>query len=163
MRILILLATLLLPLTAHADADLDRLSYHGMRVLNPWTTAASKAMVRARPVYMTIENHTNGDDTLIKATTPVAERVELQVMRKGPAGVMNMFPVEAFILPKGYSAVLTPGGDHLMLYNLTQDLVPGMEFPLELHFKNATRRVVRVRIGGPNDTAYPAAAGGMDW
>lgn len=162
MRIIIALFALLLPLTAVADANLDRITYHGMRVLNPWTTAASTSMVRARPVYMTIENHTSGDDTLIKATSEVAERVEFQVMRKGPAGVMNMFPVEAFILPKGYSAVLSPGGDHLMLYNLKRDLVPGMEFALELHFKNAPRRIVRVRIGGPDDKTYPATAGGLN-
>lgn len=159
MRFVVFLMALLLPVAAFADANLDRVSYHGIRVNNPWTTAASKAMVRARAVYMTIDNHTAGDDTLVKVTTPVAEYVEFQVMRKGPAGVMNMFPVEAFILPKGYSAVLTPGGDHLMMYNLKQDLVPGMEFPLELHFKNATRRVVRVRIGGPNDKVYPANVG----
>lgn len=161
MRTLILFLAFFVPAVV-ADASTDRMNVRsGMQVLNPWTTAASKAMVRARPVYMTIENHTKQDDTLVRVTTSVAEKVEFQVMRKGPAGVMNMFPVEAFILPKGYAATMTPGGDHLMMYNLKEDLIPGMEFSMELHFKNAPRRIVRVRIGGPNDKTYPVVSGDL--
>jgi copper(I)-binding protein len=84
---------------------------------------------------MTITN--NGPaDTLVSATSPRAERVDLHEMSMD-GNVMRMRPVTSFTVPADGAVALTPNGLHLMLTGLTSSLVAGETVPVTLTFERA--------------------------
>lgn len=78
----------------------------------------------------------DGADRLVRAETPVAERVELHEHIKDQ-GVMRMREVDGgFKLDSNTPLHMKPGGYHIMLLGLTGSLDAGSEFPLTLHFES---------------------------
>jgi copper(I)-binding protein len=75
-------------------------------------------------------------DALIAADTDVAETVELHtvVMENN---VMMMRPVEQIDIPASSETELRPGGFHVMLLGINQDLAEGETVELTLTFENA--------------------------
>lgn len=65
-------------------------------------------------------------------------------------GMMEMRPVEAIELPAGETAVLEPGGYHIMLIDLAEPLAVGTTIDVTLTFEYAGEQVVTVEI---RDTA----------
>ena len=51
--------------------------------------------------------------------------------------VMTMSPVPGIQVPPGGSAKLEPGGMHVMLINLQQELTPGNKITLTLQFEKS--------------------------
>jgi copper(I)-binding protein len=88
--------------------------------------------------YVTIENPTGAADTLLAASSPRAERVEVHEMSMD-GGVMRMRAVEGggLAIPAGAAITLAPGGHHLMFYGVTQPFAEGDTIPLTLTFANA--------------------------
>ncbi|MFP4312527.1 MAG: copper chaperone PCu(A)C [Nitriliruptoraceae bacterium] len=60
--------------------------------------------------------------------------------------MMGMREIEQLPVPAGSTAVLVPGGNHLMLIDLADDLVPGDEFDLTLSFAEAGEVTVTVEV-----------------
>lgn len=60
--------------------------------------------------------------------------------------MMGMREVERLDVPAGATIRLVPGGHHLMLLDLAQDLVPGTEFELTLIFAEAGEMTVTVEV-----------------
>jgi len=87
--------------------------------------------------FLTIKNTGSTDDMLIGASSGISKRTELHThIRDGQ--IMRMRRVEGGIpVPKGRSAVLQPGGYHIMFIGLHKPLKAGETFPLTLKFKNA--------------------------
>ncbi|MBL8546355.1 MAG: copper chaperone PCu(A)C [Hyphomonadaceae bacterium] len=86
--------------------------------------------------YLTISNGTGGDDRLVGATSPRAERVEVHEMAMNGA-VMQMRPVPQLTIPAGQDVQLAPGGMHLMFYGVAEPFVEGQEIPVQLSFETA--------------------------
>jgi len=89
-------------------------------------------------VFGTLTNHTDEDITLESASSPVADLVELHetVMVDGQ---MLMREVEGgFVVPAGQSREFIPGEDHIMLMELTEELLPGQLLPITLTFSDGT-------------------------
>ena len=108
--------------------------------------AHARILLPSRPgaAWLTIRN-TGGEDRLIGAESPAAERVEIHThIREG--GVMMMRRVEGIDLPAGGEAALEPGGDHLMLLGLKGELSPEDRFPLTLLFEKAGRVDIEMRV-----------------
>lgn len=80
-------------------------------------------------------------DALVGASTDVAKIVEIHNMTM-ENGVMSMFPVEQIEIPAGGSVDLQPGGFHVMLIDLNQDLNVGDE--VELTLKLASGKEIKV-------------------
>jgi copper(I)-binding protein len=55
-------------------------------------------------------------------------------------GIMKMFPVDGIDLPANKSVKLAPGGYHVMLMNLKQQLKAGDRVPLKLTFEMADKK-----------------------
>ena len=82
--------------------------------------------------YMTISNGTDESVTLIGASSPDVERIELHESSINDEGVMQMEQRPGgFTIEPGGEAVLEPGGKHLMLFGPT---ATGEELELSLDF-----------------------------
>jgi copper(I)-binding protein len=109
-------------------------------------------------IYLTLENHTPSDDTLLGASANVARAVEIhesmmmdtsdemdsmaeggddEMEGMGSGDVMQMVPLDELALPSGGEAVFEPGGKHIMLIDVDHDLQVGEAIPVVLHFEQA--------------------------
>jgi copper(I)-binding protein len=104
-------------------------------------------------VYLIIRNTGPLDDTLLAAHSEVAEATELH-HSSVENGVMRMQPSGPLPIPAGGQLTLEPGGLHVMLIGLRQDLSPGSELELTLTFERANDLSLRVPV-------RPAGAGRM--
>lgn len=99
--------------------------------------------------YMVIENIGDADDTLISVETPVAERVELhETVITGDMAQMGEVEGGIVIIAGGI-AHLRPGGLHVMLMELKQNLVEGATIPLTLTFASGTVITLEVPVHTP--------------
>ena len=96
--------------------------------------------------FMTLKNEGDIDDALVSAQTDVAETVELHESKMDENGVMKMSPVPNIPVPVGDSATLKPGGLHVMLIGLQQELAVGDKFSLTLNFKKAGPQTIQVEV-----------------
>ncbi len=86
--------------------------------------------------------------TLVAVKTPVAANAELHEMQmKG--SMMSMHPVQSVPLPAGQDVVLGPGGYHVMLFGLKQQLKDGDSVPLTLVVEDAARKREEVKVAVP--------------
>ncbi len=93
--------------------------------------------------YLTIISPVS--DRLTGVSTPVAKQAELHNMTM-EGGVMKMRPLADVDLPANQPVTLKPGGTHIMLMGLTQQLKPGETFALTLSFDKAGNREVAVAV-----------------
>lgn len=139
----ILLLTALLAVTA-ACADTDGPAaampspaaspQPAFAVQDPWVKAADKGMTAG---FGTFVNNGPADVTIVSADSP-ASGVELHEMAMQD-GAMVMKPKAGGIVVKaGASHELEPGGDHLMLMDLTKPVRPGDEVAFTLAFADGT-------------------------
>lgn len=118
-------------------------------VANSWARPAL-AVTGTGAVYGTIANLSSTDDTLIAASTDAAEVVEFHLGSMDENGVMSMSPIEDGIpVGAGRAVEIAPAGIHIMLINLTQDLVDGETLDLTLTFENAGDLTATILIHEP--------------
>jgi copper(I)-binding protein len=100
---------------------------------------------RVGGAYLTIENKGASADKLVDASSPAAKVVEIHEMAMD-AGVMKMRPVRGIEIKPGAKAELTPGGYHIMLIDLKQQLKSGDKIPLTLVFEKSGKVDVTVAV-----------------
>lgn len=97
--------------------------------------------------YMTLTATT--DDRLISVSTPAAAMAEIHEMST-EGGIMTMGEMAGGLpLPAGQAVSLQPGGNHLMLIQVTAPLADGDTVDLTLTFDQAESVIVTARIGNP--------------
>ncbi|HET9911210.1 MAG TPA: copper chaperone PCu(A)C [Anaerolineales bacterium] len=107
----------------------------------------SPKMAMAGAVYVTIKNKGNEPDRLISASTTAAKTVELHESYMDENGVMGMRPLEGGLeIPAGEAVKLEPGGNHIMLIDLVEPLVPGTKINVALQFEKSGEVVLEVEI-----------------
>jgi hypothetical protein len=94
---------------------------------------------------MTLMNEGGQPDVLLSAETDVAEVVELHETRM-EGDVMKMSPISSIEVPAGGSVNLEPGGKHIMLINLKQQLTPGEKIKLILNFEKSGQKTIEAEI-----------------
>jgi len=124
--------TLLLSLAA-AQAHEERQG--DLVISHPWTRATA-ASQKNGAVFMEIENHSDDADRLIGAASPEADVVEVHGHSKDGA-LMRMRRVDGVEVPADGSAVLAPGGYHIMLIGLKGPLLEETAIDVTLEFENA--------------------------
>ncbi len=100
-------------------------------------------------VYFSIENPTTSDDTLLSAASSAAEKTELHMSSMDAEGNMQMQPQESVLIPAGAQVQFQPGGLHVMLVNLQQDLNAGDQVSLTLNFENFGSISVQAAVKQP--------------
>jgi len=114
-------------------------------VTSPDSTTAAPS---TSAVYMTLRNTGGSADTLRGARASVAEAVEIHESRTED-GIMRMRQVGRIVVEPGQSVRLQPGGYHLMLVRLRQDLGPGDSISVSLEFAKSGERAVLVGVREP--------------
>lgn len=112
----------------------------------------SDAYVRAVPPgqpnsasFMQVKNTSKVPHALVGGSSPAAKVVELHTHTM-EGGMMRMRQVEKIDIPAGGSVSLQPGGFHVMLIGLKQQLVPGQEIPLTLKYEDGSEVTVNAPV-----------------
>ncbi len=95
------------------------------------------------------------DTAVVRISTPAAGRSEMHLSSNDAAGHMSMTPIDAAALRAGQTASFAPGGMHVMLFDLRDDLRIGGTIPLTFHFRDDEVRPITVdaRLVGAGDPA----------
>lgn len=95
--------------------------------------------------FMTLKNSDNQEVALVSAESSAARAVELH-NHVNQDGVMKMRKVEQINIPAAGSAVLQPGGLHVMLIGLHNDLAEGQQIDLTLKFSDGSNQTLTVPV-----------------
>jgi copper(I)-binding protein len=121
-----------------------------VRITHPYATPAPPAAVNGAAYIATLENRGSAPDRVLRASSPVAERVELHVMSVDAAGVMRMREVADIPLAPRAPLKMRPGeGYHFMLVGLKRPLAVGDRFPLLIELERGGRAEVTVWVQQP--------------
>lgn len=115
----------------------------GIEAHEAWARSALQGENSA--VYLILHNHTAEYDSLIGASSDVADAVELHLMEV-ENDVMRMTPVEKIEMPADSEIIFESGGYHIMLIGLKQDLNTGDEITVTLHFEDYPDVVLAVPV-----------------
>jgi len=101
---------------------------------------------------MRLKNKSARPVSLIRAQSSVAEAVELHTHTMDQ-GVMKMRQVPEIQVPGNGMTHLKPGGYHIMLIGLKQNLFAGKKITVKLYFSNGEMAVIdlpiqKVHVGG---------------
>ncbi len=124
-------------------------------------------MTGAAAAFMLIQNGGTEDDVLLGGETDVANVVEVHEMADGD-GVMEMRPLaDGLKIAAGGEETLGPGGYHIMLFGLREDLTNGKTYELTLHFAKAGDVTVpvtvrpRAKLAADTEPAAPVTVGDL--
>ena len=107
-----------------------------IQVKDAWVRGTVPAQT-ATGAFMEITS--KSDSKLVGAASPAAGKVEVHNM-KMENGVMKMAPVAAIDLPAGKPVLLGPGGYHVLLMDLKQQLKTGEKVVIMLSLEGADRK-----------------------
>lgn len=125
-----------------------------LHIQHPW----SRALPPVAPTgaaYMVIENRGETSDTLISASTPVAGYTELHE-HVYQDDLMKMQRIEHVKIAPGEQVEFSPGGHHVMLFELKEPLVAGHSYPMTLTFERAGEVKIDVQVS--KDSAHEDAS-----
>ncbi len=110
------------------------------------------AYIRAMPpgqkvtaMFVTLENPSDDNHELVKAEGNVSDAVELHE-HKHVNGMMKMGQVSSIAIPRKGSIALQPGGYHVMLIGLKQDLKLGDKVPMKLTFEDGSSQDIQPEV-----------------
>ena len=115
----------------------------GITVKDPWARPALEGGNGA--VYLVLQNHSATADELTGATSDIAESVEIHES-KMEGNVMQMQHVMSVLIEGKASVEFSPGGYHIMLIGLKQELAVGSDFQVTLHFASHEDIVITVPV-----------------
>lgn len=103
----------------------------------------------ATAVYFVIENSQPEDETLLGAASDAAMMTEVHMTETDADGMSKMIHQESVAVPAGESVEFRPGGLHVMLMNLKEDLEPGQTLTVTLRFAGAGEVQVEAPVREP--------------
>ena len=110
------------------------------------------AYIRAMPpgqkvtaMFLGLNNTSATPHKLIRAESNISESVELHE-HKHDNGMMKMRQVENVAIPAEGTTTLQPGGYHIMMINLKQNLQLGQKVPVTLVFEDESSLPLQVEI-----------------
>lgn len=122
-----------------------------IEIKNQWVRASNDGQ-DVSAAYMTIVS--NEDTSLIAIDSDVADVIEIHSMSM-ENGVMKMRMLDTLDLVAGKPTELSPGGFHLMLFDLKKPLAAGKEAHFTLHFKNKAGQEKTISVTSPIKAEAP--------
>jgi copper(I)-binding protein len=132
-------------------------AFADMTVADPWVRATVPQQ-KATGAFMQLTSDV--DARLVSAASPVADVVEIHEMRM-EGSVMKMSPVRGLDLPAGKTVELKPGGYHVMLMGLKQQVKEGDRVPLTLVIEAGDGSRQTVELTAAARPLNAPTAGGM--
>jgi copper(I)-binding protein len=127
---------------------------------NQWAGAADTGMTA---VFGTFVNRGSQAARIVSASSPQAGRVEVHEVVPDPNGATTMRPKDGgIVVPAGGTSELIPGGDYLMLMDLTQSLQPGADVTMTVGFEDGSTLPVTAQVrdfAGGHEQYVPNATG----
>ena len=113
----------------------------GVEVRDAWARPAAHGGNGA--AYLSIRSA--AADELLSVASTIADAVEIHESTMS-GDVMEMHQLQSVPLHAGEEVIFEPGGLHIMLIGLKQDLKPGEEFEITMQFKNSEDLKVSVTV-----------------
>ena len=113
----------------------------GIVIEHPWSRASAAA---TGAVFLSISN-SGGADRLIGASSPAAAEMQIHATEMD-GEIMRMRRVDGIDIPAQGTAVLAPGGYHLMLIGLKEPLKAGTTVAVTLDFAKAGKIAVTASV-----------------
>lgn len=117
---------------------------NSISVEHPWARATPTG-ARTAAAYVRIVNHGSTVDRLVAASTPLAEKVQFH-QESDDNGVMRMRELPRVDIGPHAAFTFKPGGTHIMMVGLRQQLKEGQTFLLTLQFEKAGKIELQVPI-----------------
>jgi periplasmic copper chaperone A len=117
-------------------------------VVDAWARETAGNPGENSAIYALITNATDQDDVLVAVLLPegVAEATEIHEMVPAGANMMMQEIEGGLPVPAGETAVLEPGGYHVMLMGVIERLVAGEHFHATFVFEHAGELEVEIDI-----------------
>ncbi|WP_396883086.1 copper chaperone PCu(A)C [Mycobacterium sp. SMC-4] len=134
----------------------------GVTISDQWASAADSGMTA---VFGSVANTGPGDARIVGGSSPQAGHVEVHEVVPDATGTMIMRQIDGGLtVPAGGTRELIPGGDHLMLMDLTQPLLPGADVEVTVEFEDGSTLPVIAQVrdfaGGHEEYSPGAGAEG---
>ncbi|HSM71916.1 MAG TPA: copper chaperone PCu(A)C [Anaerolineales bacterium] len=134
-RTILLLAGAILLSACGAPGDIE--------VHDPWVRPTAQGENAA--VYFQLHNHSQNADELIGVSSNLSDNVEIHES-KMENDVMQMNMLSSLPLEAGSEFLFEPGGLHIMLVGVDQELKPGEHIQVTLHFETHEDIVIEVPV-----------------
>ncbi len=99
--------------------------------------------------YFAVKNNQIQGDTLVSVACDAAEVSEVHTTIIDETGKAAMRQQGLLVIPPNQTVTFTPGGLHVMMTQLKQDLKPGEAVDLKLNFQNAGTIEVKAIVQQP--------------
>ena len=104
----------------------------------------SPVILGSASVFMSISNAGESEDTLTEARVDIPGAVaEIHDMKDG-----KMVKAEKIRIPSKNIVQLKPGGLHIMIFKMPEDIKEGYEFKMHLVFEKSGERQINVKLKG---------------
>lgn len=122
--------------TTEDDAPAAAVAGDSITISDAWVKSAASGMSAA---FGELVNDSDQDVTVVSATSSASPMIELHETVMSDSGEMIMQPKEGgFTIPAGGSFMLEPGGNHIMLMDVTTPLKAGDEAEFTLEFSDGS-------------------------
>jgi copper(I)-binding protein len=115
----------------------------GMEINEAWMRPTAQGANGA--AYFVIHNRSSEADKITSVSSDVAEAAEIHESRMN-GDVMEMNQLQSVSLAANEEVTFAPGGLHIMLVNVNEELQAGDMIGITLHFKNSEDIVIRVPV-----------------
>jgi copper(I)-binding protein len=116
-------------------------------VTDVWSRPATSGQNGA--VYLVIDNQTGQNDSLQEVRGDIAEFIEVHLSQMDENGAMSMQRQESVSIPSQKTVEFKPGGLHVMLINLKDDLQIDDSFKITLVFQTQGEVILDVPVREP--------------
>ncbi|WP_139277685.1 copper chaperone PCu(A)C [Rhodococcus marinonascens] len=145
--------------SAVVDGPLTGTDSDAVTVSDQWVKAAESGMSSA---FAQLSNIGDRDVRIVAVSSPASARAELHEVTTRADGTAVMRQKQGgMTVPANSTHTLVPGGDHLMLLDLTDPLAPGMTTTLSLIFEDGSTMSfdAQVRDFSGNQKSYDPTGG----
>lgn len=115
-------------------------------ITDAWARPAAEGAISA--VYLKIHNNTETIDTLLNITTKAARMASIHQSYRNENGMTGMRPQGIIIIQPHSKFRLKPGGYHIMLMNLNQQLATGDSVQIVFNFAVSGVKKIFVPVQG---------------
>jgi copper(I)-binding protein len=125
---------------------------HGaLEMHKPWARSSSSRHQSSdlAGAFVSITNKGPDDDRLVGASSPLAERIELQGIKVVGADIDMRPMANGVVVQAGHTTTLKPRGYHLLLHGVKEPLAKGSMLPVTLTFEKAGAVAVEFVVEEP--------------